>query len=52
VRFYEAMTENDILYPVKKFEIQTLLNDSTIWNDFQFRQDDIIINTHSKSGTT
>ena len=26
--------------------------DSTIWNDFQFRDDDIIIGTWSKSGTT
>jgi aryl sulfotransferase len=26
--------------------------DSTIWNDFQFRDDDIIISTYAKSGTT
>ena len=26
--------------------------DSTVWNDFQFRDDDIIIATYAKSGTT
>ncbi len=26
--------------------------DSTNWNDFQFRDDDIIIGTYAKSGTT
>ncbi|CAF1325512.1 unnamed protein product [Rotaria sordida] len=46
------MTEKDILWPVKKFEVQNFWSDSTIWNDFQFRHDDIIINTYSKSGTT
>ena len=46
------MTENDILYPVKRFEVQNIWSDSATWNDFQFRQGDIIINTFSKSGTT
>ncbi len=26
--------------------------DSTVWNDFQFRDDDIVISTYAKSGTT
>jgi len=26
--------------------------DSTVWNEFQFREDDIIIGTYAKSGTT
>src|SRR3546814_21073532 len=26
--------------------------DSTIWNDFRFRDDDIVIATYAKSGTT
>ena len=46
------MTENDILYPVKKFEVQDYWEDTTIWNEFQFREGDIVINTFSKSGTT
>ena len=46
------MTEKNIVYPVKKFEIENFFSDSRIWNDFQFRQDDIIINTYPKAGTT
>jgi aryl sulfotransferase len=38
--------------PRKTRELQTRLFDSTIWNDFQFRDDDIIIATHPKAGTT
>jgi aryl sulfotransferase len=26
--------------------------DSTVWNDFPFRDDDIIIATYAKTGTT
>jgi aryl sulfotransferase len=26
--------------------------DSTYWNDFKFRDDDIIISTYAKAGTT
>jgi aryl sulfotransferase len=26
--------------------------DSTVWNDFDFRNDDIVIATYAKSGTT
>lgn len=38
--------------PVKKRELLSNHFDSTIWNDFQFRDDDIIISTYAKSGTT
>jgi aryl sulfotransferase len=38
--------------PQKKREIHTNHFDSTIWNDFPFRDDDIIISTYAKSGTT
>jgi aryl sulfotransferase len=38
--------------PVKTREIQSHHFDSTIWNDFRFRDDDIIIATYAKSGTT
>ena len=39
-------------WPTKTRELRTQHFDSTIWNDMQFRDDDIVISTHSKSGTT
>jgi aryl sulfotransferase len=42
----------EIQWPVKKREFHNHHFDSTIWNDFQFRDDDIIIGTYAKSGTT
>ena len=38
--------------PQKTREFQNHHFDSTIWNDFRFRDDDIIIATYAKSGTT
>jgi aryl sulfotransferase len=45
------MSENPA-WPVKTRELHNHHFDSTIWNDFQFRDDDIIIATYAKSGTT
>jgi aryl sulfotransferase len=39
-------------WPVKTRELHNHHFDSTIWNDFQFRDDDIVIATYAKSGTT
>ena len=39
-------------WPEKTRELQNHHMDSTIWNDFKFRDDDIIIATYAKSGTT
>ncbi len=39
-------------WPVKTRELHNHHFDSTIWNDFRFRDDDIIISTYAKSGTT
>ncbi len=39
-------------HPSKTREIQSNHFDSPIWNDFTFRDDDIIISTYAKSGTT
>ena len=36
----------------KTREVHNNHMDSTIWNDFQFRDDDIVIATYGKSGTT
>lgn len=41
-----------ITWPVKSRELRSNHFDSTIWNDFRFRSDDIIIATYAKSGTT
>jgi aryl sulfotransferase len=38
--------------PVKTREFHNHHFDSTIWNDFAFRDDDIVISTYAKSGTT
>jgi aryl sulfotransferase len=38
--------------PVKTRELHNHHFDSTIWNEFRFRDDDIIIATYGKSGTT
>jgi len=43
---------DDIRWPVKTREMQNNHMDSTFWNDFKFRDDDIIIGTWAKSGTT
>ena len=41
-----------ITWPKKQRELHNHHFDSTIWNDFQFRDDDIVIATYAKSGTT
>jgi aryl sulfotransferase len=45
------MTET-IVWPKKTRELHNHHFDSTIWNDFRFRDDDIVISTYAKSGTT
>lgn len=46
------MPQADIAWPKKKRELHNHHFDSTIWNDFAFRNDDIVIATYAKSGTT
>ena len=38
--------------PTKNREAEHCLFDSQVWNDFAFRDDDIIIGSYAKSGTT
>lgn len=42
----------DIEWPVKTREMESNHFDSTVWNDYTFRDDDIVIGTYAKSGTT
>ena len=46
------MTDGTIAWPVKTREMHNHHFDSTIWNDFEFRDDDIVIGAYGKSGTT
>ena len=38
--------------PRKTRELHNHHMDSTVWNDFKFRDDDVIVATYGKSGTT
>ena len=40
------------VWPGKTREIHSHHFDSTIWNDFEFRDDDIVVATYGKAGTT
>jgi len=42
----------EVRWPVKTREIHSHHFDSTIWNELAFRDDDIVISTYAKSGTT
>ncbi len=39
-------------WPKKTHEIQNRISDSTRWNEFKFRADDIVVCTYAKTGTT
>lgn len=41
-----------IAWPTKTRELHNHHFDSTVWNDFRFRDDDVVIATYAKSGTT
>jgi aryl sulfotransferase len=46
------MANAENAWPVKSRELHNHHFDSTIWNDFAFRDDDIVVSTYAKSGTT
>lgn len=46
------MSADEIVWPRKTGEIVHPMMDSTRWNGFSFRDDDIVIATYPKSGTT
>ncbi len=45
-------TEPIFAWPVKTRELHNHHMNSTVWNDFKFRDNDIVIATYAKSGTT
>jgi aryl sulfotransferase len=47
-----ASAANSLAYPQKTRDIFNHHMDSTRWNDFSFRDDDVIVGTYAKSGTT
>jgi aryl sulfotransferase len=46
------MNAPEIIWPRKTRELHNHHFDSAIWNEFDFRDDDIVIATYAKSGTT
>jgi aryl sulfotransferase len=42
----------EIAWPTKTRELQNHHLDSSVWNDFAFRDDDVVIATYAKAGTT
>jgi aryl sulfotransferase len=46
------MKTDAVAWPEKTRELHNHHFDSTVWNDFKFRDDDVIIGTYAKSGTT
>jgi aryl sulfotransferase len=46
------MSDQPVAWPKKTREIHDRMFDSRVWNDFAFRDDDIVIATWGKAGTT
>jgi hypothetical protein len=47
-----AVVDSTIEWPKKTIEMHNHHMNSEMWNDFAFRDDDIVIATYAKSGTT
>jgi aryl sulfotransferase len=48
----QGMSETSPRWPVKTRELHNHHFDSTIWNELEFSNDDVVIATYAKSGTT
>lgn len=46
------MEKADPRWPTKTLELHNHHFDSTVWNEFRFRDGDIVVGTYAKSGTT
>ena len=47
-----GVTMEDLEWPVKTRELHNHHFDSTVWEEIEFRDDDIVIATYAKAGTT
>ena len=45
-------SEDNVVWPKKTGELCHNHFDSALWNDFPLRDDDIVISTYAKAGTT
>ena len=46
------MLTDTVARPRKTRELRSQLLDSSVWNEFRFRADDVVIATYAKAGTT
>ncbi len=46
------MVQGSIAWPKKLRELESNHFDSTVWNEFKFRDGDVVISTYGKAGTT
>jgi aryl sulfotransferase len=46
------MVSDTTAWPRKTRELRSQLLDSSVWNEFRFRPDDVVIATYAKAGTT
>jgi len=46
------MGSESIEWPTKSYDIRNAVFDSTLWNDLEYRNDDIVVASWAKSGTT
>ena len=49
---HDHSPQQDIAWPVKSREMHNHHMNSTRWNNFKFRDDDVVVATYAKSGTT
>jgi aryl sulfotransferase len=48
----EDGAQDAVAWPLKTRELHNHHMDSTVWNDFKFRDDDIVVSSYAKAGTT
>ena len=46
------MNSTSISWPQKTHDLHNHHFDSTVWDDFKFRDEDVVVATYAKAGTT